>query len=166
MHVRVCVDCGEEFRPETARCSDCGGALKDHFPGEGGLNEALPPASTPPGGHEPKPLVFAADARNLVPVAEALRAAGIPTRITEREVKPGERHPGFDLGVRDADRSMAMAALELAAESVSGVTVLDAPVVAEGALGEVNCPACGTPVTEGVTECQECGLILGAEPGE
>ena len=29
MHVRVCVECGEEYRPEIAVCADCGGALED-----------------------------------------------------------------------------------------------------------------------------------------
>ena len=37
MHVRVCVECGEEYRPEVAQCADCGGDLEDRHLGEGGL---------------------------------------------------------------------------------------------------------------------------------
>ena len=29
MHVRVCVDCGEEYRPQITACADCGGRLED-----------------------------------------------------------------------------------------------------------------------------------------
>ena len=33
-HVRVCRDCGEEYRPEVVRCADCGGVLEYRFEGE------------------------------------------------------------------------------------------------------------------------------------
>ena len=33
-HVRVCRDCGEEYRPEIVRCADCGGELEDRYEGE------------------------------------------------------------------------------------------------------------------------------------
>ena len=31
VHVRVCRDCGEEYRPEIAVCADCGGELEDVY---------------------------------------------------------------------------------------------------------------------------------------
>ena len=34
-HVRVCRECGEEYRPEIVRCADCGGELEDRYEGEG-----------------------------------------------------------------------------------------------------------------------------------
>ena len=40
-HVRVCRECGEEYRPEVVRCADCGGELEDRFEGEGA--ESPPP---------------------------------------------------------------------------------------------------------------------------
>ena len=34
-HVRVCRECGEEYRPEIVRCADCGGELEDRYDGQG-----------------------------------------------------------------------------------------------------------------------------------
>ncbi|HEY5908498.1 MAG TPA: hypothetical protein VIZ31_10665 [Vicinamibacteria bacterium] len=161
MHVRVCVDCGEEFRPGVTRCSDCGGALQDHYEGEG-QEAGAPPGQATTGT---RPFVFARDVRNLVPVAEALRVAGIPTQITQGEPTPEERQPGFLLGVRDGDRLAAMAVVEPLLASVPGFDLLETREAPEGGAA-VACPACDTPVPEGVTECPDCGLLFGGEPRE
>ncbi|HEY6549279.1 MAG TPA: hypothetical protein VI589_15290 [Vicinamibacteria bacterium] len=158
----MCVDCGEEFRPGVTQCSDCGGALEDRYEGEGQEAAAAQKQATT----HTRPLVLARDVRNLVPVAEALRAAGIPTQITEGQPRPEERHPGFFLGVRDSDRLAAMAVVEFLVESVPGIELLETRQAPEGGEAAVACPACGTLVPEGVTECLECGLLFGGEPRE
>ena len=48
-HVRVCRECGEEYRPEIVRCADCGGELEDHYDGQGVASPAPPDG----GGGEP-----------------------------------------------------------------------------------------------------------------
>lgn len=159
MHVRVCSECGEEFRPEIARCSDCGGALVDRHDDEGAGSTG---ATAFEAAVDTRPLAHAADVRDLVRLADGLRKAGIPSRITQGEASDQARSAGFDLGVRDGDRLAAMAVLEFVS---GGVTVLDAPPATEDERGEVVCPACGTFVSEGVIECLECGLILGSDPG-
>ena len=37
MNVRVCRDCGEEYRPEIAICADCGGELVSQWEDENGV---------------------------------------------------------------------------------------------------------------------------------
>jgi hypothetical protein len=98
-------------------------------------------------------------------VAEALRAASIPTQITQGQPTAEERQPGFLLGVRDGDRLAAMAVVEPLLESVPGFDLLETREAPEGEAA-VACPACGTPMPEGVTECPECGLLFGGEPRE
>ena len=49
-HVRVCRECGEEYRPEVVRCADCGGELEDRFEGE---EEGRRPPG--PGARQPRP---------------------------------------------------------------------------------------------------------------
>jgi hypothetical protein len=165
MHVRVCVDCGEEFRPEVATCSDCGGRLEDrHDDGAGaGRTRATPAAPAEP-DLEPlpgaRPLAWSSDARDLVPLADQLMATGLAFRIT-----PRTGSTGFDLCVRDSDREAAARELVPLTGPGSGAALLEA-VAPEGdeAEGEPRCPACGSSVPQGATECSGCGLGLGGEP--
>lgn len=165
MHVRVCSDCGEEFRPEIARCSDCGGALVDRHEGEDGAGRAAgdrrPAEAELADAH---PVARAMDVRDLVPLADGLAAASIACRIIQRPPLGENRAGGYDLTVKDGERLKATAVLEL----VPGFenARLEAPLAPEGGAAMTLCPACGTEVPEGVAECLECGLILGAEPGD
>jgi hypothetical protein len=93
-----------------------------------------------------------------VPLAEALRAAGLACRLTHASK---ERDPaGFDLEVAEAEFLKALAVLDL----VPGhdMFLVEARPAPEGGLGESHCPACGTELAEGVLQCLECGLILGS----
>ncbi len=178
MRVRVCVECGEEFRPDVVRCSDCGGALLDQWDGDardgddGGPSPdegpgAAGPAFVRSSEPETRPLAWAQQARDLVPAADLLKAAAVAFHITARQVEGEERPRGFELRVRDADRDAAWAAISSAVGADSGISVLEAPVAdASGDGHESRCAACGTEVAAGIAECPGCGLGLGAPEPE
>jgi hypothetical protein len=149
MHVRVCVECGEEYRPEISTCADCGGQLEDrHDDGERTVLSADEPAvNGSPGDAEYTETIFHAEkATDLTGEADRLVAAGITFRL-----RPA-RGAGYQLLVAAADRDRALAALGLLAD--------------EGAGGaERSCPACETRLPAGAVDCPECGLAAGDDPG-
>jgi hypothetical protein len=156
MHVRVCRECGEEFRPEVAVCSDCGGALEDrHLEEEDAWAPApgvLPPPTpsvAPPGQH--RAIFQAASASEVEPLAKALGTARIPFAVTGSA-------QSFSLLVAHEDAERALEALK-----PFGL-VTDAP-----AEGTNACPACGASLLAGAAECPGCGLGFAAgepEPQE
>ena len=168
VHVRVCVDCKEEYRPEVARCADCGGVLEDRHVDErtDGDSTFVPPARD---SDRPLPdahvLATSADARELVPLADRLVEAGVDFRIVSREVAGEERPRGIELRVTDADRPTALQALAALVGPGSGVTLLVtwAPLASDDEQIDLRCPACDAPVGASATECPECGLGLGSE---
>jgi hypothetical protein len=150
MHVRVCVECGEEYRPEIAACADCGGRLEDrHDDGDRTVLPAAEPADT---GPEPdaeftESVLHAEKVTDLTGEADRLVQAGIAFRL-----RPG-RGAGYRLLVTVPDRDRALAVLGLLAD--------------EGAPGaERSCPACDTRLPAGAVDCPECGLAAGDEPGD
>jgi hypothetical protein len=155
MHTRYCPDCDDEFRPDIQRCSDCGGELEDRYDeeGEGGTREAEasePNADAPP--EEYRPVFGCMQAASLKEAAGALAAAGIPFRATGCST-------GFQLLVREADQSVAAAALK---EREGVLRVPDDSGPSIGAEGG-PCPACGASVPGAMLECPECGLVVGGE---
>ena len=152
MLVRVCRDCGEEFQPEVAVCSDCGGVLETRDDEEGSVAASaterprfggfVPEAR--PGGI-PAGYVAVASAPNAVevePLAERLSEAGIPFALNAST-------QAFSILVPEADVEKALAAL--------GMTP------AEPGDTPTACPACGAGIREGVVECPDCGLGLGQQ---
>jgi predicted amidophosphoribosyltransferase len=152
MHVRVCVDCGEEYRPEIATCADCGGQLEDRH---GDSAEGGAWASEPEGGEEAPESDFtvtalhAEKATDLTTDADRLLVAGIPFRL--RSAPRG----GYVILVTPADRDRALALLGL---------LPDRSGEQEGAMR--TCPACETSVDAAAAECPECGLTIGDEDEE
>ena len=173
MRVRVCVECGEEFRPDVLRCSDCGGALVDQWDadrqdGEGA--EQAPSldsgsagsAFVRPSEPQTRPLAWAQQARDLVPAADLLRAAALTFHIAPRQAEGEERPRGYELRVRDGDREKAWTALSSALAADSGITLLETPVTDSPMHDhQSRCPACETEVAAGIAECPSCGLGLG-----
>jgi hypothetical protein len=161
MHVRICRDCGEEFRPEIARCADCGGELADqHEPEAAHLPEPIPPS------RPDSPVVaLSARAQELVPFADALVAKGLALQIVPRASSDEERPLGFELRVRAEDRSRALETL--APLRRVGVTVLDDGEDVAASEGDAlsGCPACGAARKPGHAECTECGLRLDLDRG-
>jgi ribosomal protein L40E len=149
MHVRVCRDCGEEFRPEASVCSDCGGVLEDRDD-----TPAAPEAEARPGG----PLV--ATRPDLVAVAEGAEASEVESSARLL----GEAGIAFAVsGAIHQFRVLVEPGDVARARSVLG---LDA-VAGDGAQLSA-CPACGASLVPGAAECPECGLALSTpvEPAE
>ncbi len=169
MHVRVCRDCGEEYRPEIAACADCGGALEDRYEDEAGAPSRRPPsgpAEPPPpdlSGH--RPVFSTSQARAVVPLAETLRAAGLAFIVSESPRDESRPYSTFSLLVRDEDagRALRLLAPLLGAEGdPDRLHAVETAFRAER--GYERCPACDAALPGGARECPECGLALTAEP--
>jgi len=169
VHVRVCRDCGEEYRPGVVRCADCGGELEDRFEGE-------PEGAAPAAERREEPaselagyraLVLTPRAADLVPMAERLREAGVEYRLAEQAARTEGAPARYALLVKDADAASALGTLaDLVAphEHTDGVHAVETRFDAEH--GYRECPACGTKTTPGTAECPECGLVLAGGEGE
>jgi uncharacterized protein with PIN domain len=172
VNYRVCLDCGEEFRPEISRCSDCGGDLSEVYEDEAG--RAVPPPRTV----EPSPVTEAdladfrpifvgAHAAQLVPLAERLRAEGIELRLAEELKDPERGTASFSLLVREKDRARALLALAPLLGDEAGGDRLHAVESHFEASGRYSrCPACDTEIAPGAIECPECGLVVAGGGGE
>jgi hypothetical protein len=157
MHVRYCVSCEEEFRPEIVRCSDCGGDLEDRYEeengeGRGPANAAETAADLEEPPAEYLPVFGCRDSQSLKEAAACLAAARIPFRASGSST-------GFRLLVRKADESAAGVALQGREGTLAVTDDAQPSVSAEGG----PCPACGANVPAGALECPECALVVGAE---
>ena len=152
MHVRVCPECGEEFRPEIALCSDCGAALEDRWEDE----STGPPAPPPPAPATDVegtyvPIHSSERAADLEPLAKRLGSAGVPFRV-----KAAVR--SFVLLAREEDHERVASLLaDLVGAASPSADDFDP------ASGYLRCPACGHALGAGVVECPECGLGIGGE---
>ena len=167
MHHRVCEDCGEEFRPEIARCSDCGGTLLDVD--EAGRVLGLSPAPPDPPADsqddaDHRPIFVGTQAAQLVPLADSLHDARIPFRLAE-EADPERGSARFSLLVAEADRERALRALAHLLDRDTDPGLLHAVESRfDGDAGYRRCPACDTELPPGVTTCPECGLAVAGGP--
>jgi hypothetical protein len=172
MHVRICVDCGEEYRPEIAVCADCGGALQDRYEHDGQVAVPEPSVVAPsdPSEEFSQTLLFDENATRLVEPADTLVAQGIACRIRQNQAV--QRGPsaegdaqrdaaaarvGYWLCVRPEDAPAALVSLGL---PPPGTAEEHAASAAESR----PCPACGGLVARREVECPDCGLMVGDEP--
>ena len=144
--MRVCRECGEEFRPVATVCSDCGGALEDRNDDEAGTpSSAATPAPLAPPRLSREDLVAVAsgsEAADIEGAARLLGEAGVPFAVS------GAVHQ-FRLLVEPDQLERARGAL-----------ALDAAPVADETPGV--CPACETALPPSAAECPECGLAFAA----
>jgi hypothetical protein len=147
MNFRVCRDCGAEYRPEIARCSDCGGALEDRYEDESGESSIPPLADEPPAptlnpeSVELRPIFSSPAAADVEPMAERLGGARIPFAVRVN-------NQNFELVVNKDDIDRALDLLGLRTEG--------------GA--EESCPACGVTLAPHAAECPDCGLAMAPPP--
>jgi hypothetical protein len=168
-HVRVCRECGEEYRPEIVRCVDCGGELEDVYEEEGGApprpparRSAPPPEAPPPDLSDHRSLFESTRAADLVPFAESLRDAEVPFRLVEKGPRGEEGSVLYQLLVHEDDARGALDVLApLLAPNVDGDAASALETSYEAGRGYVQCPACGARQISGAVECPECGLALG-----
>src|SRR5688572_2450301 len=104
MHVRVCPECDEEYRPEIATCADCGADLVDRALDEQGRPIAEPAQAE--GEQVTLVALYQGPAAALRPLAEALAAAGVAQRFI-----PIPNQSGLTLAVAQEDGARAMEAL-------------------------------------------------------
>lgn len=169
MHVRVCRDCGEEYRPEIPVCADCGGPLEDR---DTDRTDAEARSSAPrASASEPLPdlsghsSVFQTrEPRDLRAAAESLQEAGLAFHVVEARVANDERRSTLSLFVRDEDAPSAGRLLA----PLHGLEADDSVDRHETEGGPSSCPACDSSLPAGAPECPECGLALSREedPGE
>ena len=100
MHVRVCRDCGEEYRPEIAVCADCGGrsrtATRTTRRREPPRAEVEPTGPPPPdlSGHR---AVFSTAQATRARAPGRSPARGRPRLRPERDPRPDDRRAVLDL---------------------------------------------------------------------
>ena len=167
-HVRVCRDCGEEYRPGVVHCADCGGELEDRFEGPDVVAAPKPAREEPaPAPANYRALFVTSYAADLVPMAERLREAGIEYRLAEAPGRVEGAPSRYGLFVSEES---AEAAEKVLAEVVGAYAGADAARGVEAGFdkeqGYLECPACGTKTSAGTAQCPECGLVLGAAEGE
>jgi hypothetical protein len=164
VHVRVCRDCGEEYRPGIVRCADCGGELEDRFLDDEPPEPSGPAEPEPPAGPDLsafRPIFASRRAADLVPLAEHLRDAEIGFHLVEQPAPEGAPS-SFSLLVHESDEAGARRVLTpLLVPHVASNDVHDLEAHFEEGRGYVRCPACGTEQAAGAVECHECGLALG-----
>jgi len=176
MHVRICVECGEEYQPDAIICTDCGGRLQDRQDDGGArpaVRESSPAESAPdPDAAFTERIGHEDQATDLVTPADRLVDEGIECRIwpAQRPKRApfaladddGRRDAalasgtGYGLWVTAPDRERALAVLGIST-AVEGAP--NAP--GEGPGGSRACPACGAAVPSGVIDCPECSLAVG-----
>jgi hypothetical protein len=162
VHVRVCKECGEEYRPDIVSCADCGGELEDVFEEEGAPSprrqEPAEPETLDLSDH--RAVFQTARATDLVPLAERLKESDIGFHLVEGGDKGAASR--YSLVVREDDAKAALEALaDLVAPHAEGDEVHALETHYEAGRGYVKCPACGAQQGSGMGECAECGLTLG-----
>ena len=160
-HVRVCRDCGEEYRPEILRCADCGGELEDVLPGASREAARTPQPEGPADTAGFHPLYQTSRATDLVPMVERLREAGVPSRLAEQRSDAEGAPPRYVLLVPEAETRRALAAVtDLVAPHEAAADVHAVETRFDPDRGYLQCPACGAEPPQGAAECPECGLGL------
>jgi predicted RNA-binding Zn-ribbon protein involved in translation (DUF1610 family) len=162
MHTRVCPDCGEEFRPEIVRCSDCGALLRDRLEDDltevadgTGLDGSAPGATaSAPVEIRRRSLYSSNRIREIQPLAERLGSSGTPFWVESA----GD---SWTVLVAEADEEHGRAILA----EVLGAPESPSPAFDPEA-GYAACPACGHALESRAVECPECGLAVGAAPEE
>ena len=165
--VRVCRDCGEEYRPDILRCADCGGELEDVFPGT--EQEAVAAPQPAPGADLAgfQVLFQTSRATELVPMVERLREQGIASRLAEQPGNVEGAPPRFVLLVPESESRRALAAVtDLVAPHSDAADVHAVEARFDSERGYLQCPACGAEPPAGASECPECGLGLGLEEAD
>jgi hypothetical protein len=160
--VRVCRECGEEYRPDILVCADCGGELETRRAGE--PLERPAPEPPPADALEGYRAVFTGSrAMDLVPLCDRLRDAAIDFRLVEQPASVEGGPARYLILVKDGEAAAALHSLaELIAPHETGGDMRAIEHAFDPQQhGYLQCPACGAKTTADAKECPECGLGLG-----
>jgi hypothetical protein len=153
---KICPSCGEEYVHSVQTCPDCEVPLDGDAPAPAPAFE-LPPA-------EQLVALRNAEVPWIEGLAEALTAAGIPSRV-ELMRREDDSVQSRGLG---AIRCTIYVRPEDGAEATrvdaefARTQVPDLPHDEAGEWGESDaCPGCGTALASDAVECPECGLAFG-----
>jgi hypothetical protein len=188
VHVRHCLRCVTDFRPDVVYCVDCGAELVDRFEETDPERRRMPDDARPDAHEGPlagemppgwSAVYFASTATELGPLADRLAARGIALRILGRPDEPATEPPRehFELWVADVDRATVLEDIrDLAGPATASCDTPGCPGSDCGAPDEVvpvpdadfdprtgyrQCPACGARLNPRAPECPDCGLALG-----
>ena len=157
--VKVCRDCGEEYRPEILSCADCGGELEVRYEEQ---RPAWPTRAAAPAAQDARPagdyqpIAWSARATELTPLADRLVEAGIPFYLRPRDSDAGAGAAGYEIRIRQEEREAALREIEALKPA--------APAPAPTGAGSQSCPACGHGLGQAAVECPDCGLVIGDAP--
>jgi hypothetical protein len=171
MHVRVCPQCGEEYRPEIVACADCGVDLvdaDDAAPLATGAARVVPVPEEPEDQEPARTLLGAWFARDLVTAADELAAAGVPFRLVSPPSEARQR-PYYTLIVPESAAEEALRILAPLVEQHPELShhAVHAPLgEAEAVSPATACPACEAHVPAGAHECPACSLSFYREDDE
>jgi ribosomal protein L37E len=159
--VRVCRECGEEYRPEILVCADCGGELETRLAGEPlARPEPEAPRSNELEGY--RAVFTGSRATDLVPLCDRLREMAIDFRLVEQPASAEGGPARYLILVKEGEAAAALQSL--AALIAPHETGGDMRAIEDGfdpQQGYLKCPACGTKTPAAAKECPECGLGLG-----
>jgi RNA polymerase subunit RPABC4/transcription elongation factor Spt4 len=160
MHVRVCRECGEEYRPDIGVCADCGGELVDRYGDESAVGAPAEAAAEP---GVPARALFSGTPAGLRPLADTLLASGVPFQLVpEDRLAFRYELARLILVVPETESARALSAVAgfRGRGTELGFTEL-ATTWGGDHEGEAPCPACDAHVPADAPACPECGLELG-----
>jgi RNA polymerase subunit RPABC4/transcription elongation factor Spt4 len=168
MHVRVCRECGEEYRPDIAVCADCGAELTDRWEDERGRvvgadGTVAADEGAEPAEGVPMQALFAGPPGALRPLADALVAGGLPFELVPEDRVEYRRTEGARLFLV-VPETEAKRALEALADYRGRGTELGFTELVQIWVGhdaDPPCPACNAHVPPDAASCPDCGLELG-----
>jgi hypothetical protein len=169
MQVRICPECGEEYRPEIVLCADCGALLQD-ADGERGAPQR--PAAEPSEPAEPEvpegyqPVFWSSQPREIRRLAERLDKEGIPLHLQAQATDRQRSSLRLALLVPEDQRARALEILGPYLDADADPALLQAVEREfDPSEGYLRCPACGGDLGPGAFDCPACGLTVGeSEP--
>jgi hypothetical protein len=163
MQVRICPECGEEYRPEIVRCADCGALLQD-ADGEQAAPRPAPESIEPaepevPEGYQP--IFWSNQPREMQELAERLDQEGIAFHL-QAHTDVHKSTLRLALLVPQNERGRALEVLGPHLDADADPALLQAVEREfDPSGGYLRCPACGSELGPAALDCPACGLTVG-----
>jgi hypothetical protein len=150
---KICPDCEVEYLPHIEKCADCGRVLLLHEEHRRAQEDRKRLAAK---AIENAVVVRKGDLKWLGELSNVLIDAGIPCAVTSEDgCNKGHCRDKFLLVVAAEDLARAQERVEEYFRELHPELRASHELAKQG-----KCPACGSPVGAGATECPDCGLML------